>query len=555
MRLPWRRHARDVKEVLAAADAARERGDTAQALAGYEAAHQAARDRVYPLFWLATICAEQKDYLRAERFARAGLALDPDQVGLLLQLGGVAHALRDPVTALECYERVRALDPNVPQIDALLADQLCYVGRIDDGIAAFERAQARDPASRALAHNRLFCLNYSARLAPAELADRHRAWGRHVEAEIPAMPPVARRIDGPLRVGYVSGDLRDHAVATFLAPLLAHHDRDRFRVTCFDTSEIAEDAVTAELRSYVSEWVKTGSMSDDALAEAIRDAGIDVLIDLSGHTRGNRLEVFARRPAPAQATWLGYLSTTGLSSMDFRITDAYMDPVDMTEALYTERLVRLPVQACFRPSAGTPEIGPSPAGQGSPLTFGSVNQWPKVSDATKTLWGELLAGNPGARLVVVARGGQNASMRELIAADFARHGARAGQIEVLPFMTTAEFLALLGRIDVALDPFPYGGGTTTFQCLWMGVPVVTLAGATAMSRNAVGPLSHVGLADLVAGSREDYLRIATAIGRDTARLKYLRRGLRERMRQSPLMDGPAFARAMERALLAMPARR
>lgn len=542
-------------ELVASADEARERGDLGAAVAGYQSALAIAPRDAYSLFWLATLYGDAGHLDKARGFAERGLSLDPDQIGLLLRLGAIAHAQRDPVLALACYERVRALDAEVPQIDALLADQLCYVGRVDEGIAAFERAQARDPGSRALAHNRLFCLNYSARLAPADLAAEHRAWGRDVEASTPVMPPVAPRADGPLRVGYVSGDLRDHAVATFLAPLLAHHDRDRFHVTCFDTSEVAEDALTAELRRSASAWVKADKLPDDALAAAIRDARIDVLVDLSGHTRGNRLEVFARRPAPVQATWLGYLSTTGLSRMDYRITDAHMDPIGMTESLYTERLVRLPVQACFRPSAGTPEVGPSPVQLGSPLTFGSVNQWPKVSEGVKALWGALLAGNPDARLIVVARGGQNASMRELVAADFARHGARAGQIEVLPFMTTPEFLALLGRIDIALDPFPYGGGTTTFQCLWMGVPVVTLAAATAMSRNAVGPLSHVGLADLVAGSGEDYVRIASALGRDRARLGDLRRVLRERMRKSPLMDGAAFARAMEEALLAMRAGR
>jgi predicted O-linked N-acetylglucosamine transferase (SPINDLY family) len=555
MMLPWGkqagRPASDVGTIIADADIARERGDDAQAIAGYTAAHEAAPDRIYPLFWLASMHADRRDYALAERYARAGLAIDPGQIGLLFRLGAISHAQRDPVEALDCYERIRALDAGVPGIDALLADQLCYVGRVDQAIAAFERALERSPESLAISQNRLFCLNYTSRMSPAELADAHRAWGREHEARVQPLAPSSRLPGHPLRIGFVSGDLREHAVARFVSPLFEHHDRSRVEFTCFDTSPDAEDAVTATMRTRVRDWQRVGDLSDEALAKAVRDSGIDVLVDLAGHTRHNRLLVFARKPARVQVSWLGYLSTTGLTRIDYRLTDAHMDPPGMTEALYTERLLRLPVQACFAPGDEGAPVEPSPAGEGEPVTYGSLNQWPKVSEDARRVFATILVRNPQSRLLVVARGGQNPRMQRLVAESLARHGARLDQVQVLPFMTRQEFNALARRVDVALDPFPYGGGTTTFQCLWMGVPVVTLAGRTAISRNSIGPLVHAGLGDLVAASADDYVRIASDLGADVARLRELRSGLRGRLAASILQDGKAFARAFEAACDAM----
>ncbi len=465
-----------------------------------------------------------------------------------MRVGSIAHKRCDPVAALTAYQQVAALAPDFHGIDGLLADQLCYVGRVDDSITAFDRAIANDP-SQAFRQNRLFCLNYSDRLTPAQLANEHRSWGSAVEARVAPLPRRPIRHRSSLRVGYVSPDLRDHPVASFLAPLLKHHDRARFQVTCFDTSPGAEDEVTAELRTYASDWHRVGKLSDELLAAKIREHEMDILVDLSGHTRHNRLEVFARQPAPVQVTWLGYLGTTGLSRMNYRLTDATMDPPGLTDSLYTERLVRLPLHACFAPSADAPV--PAPVPRGAQRTFGSVNQWPKVSPATRDTWARLLIANPDARLRVIARGGHTAGMGELIKNEFARRGARAEQIETAPFMPKPQFLEFLTGIDVALDPWPYGGGTTTFQCLWMGIPVVTLAGATAPSRNSIGPLANLGLENLVAGSPDDYIDIATQTLANRPWLAELRVSLRDEISRSPLNDGSAFARSVEAAFEAM----
>lgn len=540
-----------VDTLVAQADAARECGERSAALRLYADAHAAAPDRVYPVYWLATLLQEDRNLDEAWKLAERGLALEPAQVGLLARMASIASDRLDPQAALDLYRRVATIAPDFPDIDALLADQYCHLGQIDYGIAAFDRAIAQAPDSCTLEQSRLFCLNYSDRRSPQALADEHRAWGR--KYGLPDARPSAARppSDDRLHVGYVSPDLRNHAVAYFVAPLLAHHDRARVTVSVFDTSTQAEDAMTASMRPHVDHWHRVAELPDTELAELIRAQRVDVLFDLSGHTRGNRLRVFAHRPAPVQVSWLGYLATTGLPAIDFRLTDAVMDPPGMTEALHTEELVRIPVQACFSPLTESPDVGPPPSQSGEPLTFGSVNQWAKVSEATKGLWAGILADRPAARLFVVARGGQNPEVKERISREFAQRGARDGQVSVFPFGATTDFLRFLNRIDVALDPFPYGGGTTTMQCLWMGVPVVTLAGTTSMSRNSIGPLSRVGLADLVADSPASYRDIALRLGADAPRLASLRRDLRSAMAASPSMDADAFARSVEDACRSM----
>ncbi len=299
------------------------------------------------------------------------------------------------------------------------------------------------------------------------------------------------------------------------------------------------------------EWHRVGHLDDDALSADIRQKGIDILIDLAGHTSGNRLLTFARRPAPVQATWLGYLNTTGLTAVDYRISDSHLDPPGLTEELHTERLMRLATHACFAPWPDSPAISPSPVNGRERLTYGSVNQWPKVADPVKDVWAQILLQAPEARLLIVARGTQHNTVRARVIDDFARRGVRPEQVTVHAFLPSREFLQLLGQVDVALDPFPYGGGTTTMHCLWMGVPVVTLRGRTAMARNSVGILDAVGLADLGAATMEEYRDTALALGRDHARLAMLRSVLRIRMTASRLMDADAFARDFERALVAM----
>jgi protein O-GlcNAc transferase len=543
-----------VAMLLRHGDSARERRDRASAIASYLEALELAPDSLYAFYWLAEIHLETGDLTAAKSFCDRGLSFDPKQLGLLFTLGRIASAAADPTYALHVFERIQQIDPEAEGLDGFLADQYCFLGRTAEGVAAFERVLARNPESVAAQSNLLFVLNYARDVTPAKIFERHRDWGAMHETRLRATwRPFANTLDPDkrLRIGYVSADLRMHAVAFFAEPLLRNHDKETHEICCFDTSPFPEDDVSRRLQSYGNTWRRVGDLNDEALVDTIRASGIDVLIDVSGHSTLNRLLAFARRPAPVQATWLGYLNTTGLSSMDYRITDDYLDPEGTTERFHTERLFRIPNASCFQPAADSPSVEPLPAAQRDTFTFGSVNQWAKVTEDTKRAWAQVLEAVPSTRLVIVARGGQNEVFRKQIVAEFVARGARADQVTVQPTMSLTAFLELFRSLDACLDPFPYGGGTTTMHSLWMGVPVVTLAGRTAFSRNSIGPLSEAGLARLVAVTPARYVEIATSLTKDLAWLQEIRSSLRARMKSSPLVDGVAFARHIEQTYRAM----
>jgi predicted O-linked N-acetylglucosamine transferase (SPINDLY family) len=348
-----------------------------------------------------------------------------------------------------------------------------------------------------------------------------------------------------LRVGYVSADLRDHSVAFFIEPVLAARDRDEFHVTCYYNFPRA-DAVTARLRAQSDGWRDVAPLSDEALARLIREDGIDVLVDLSGHTAHNRLLTFARKPAPVQMTWLGYLNTTGLGAMDYRITDARACPPGPLDTLHSEALVRLPdSQWCYRAPAKSPEIAALPASAGKRITFGALTNLAKISAATIEVWSRLLRDDTKSQLRIAGRG--MSAVEGAMRAAFERRGVAADRLELLEHGPFQDYLASHGSIDIMLDTFPYTGGTTTCHALWMGVPVVTLAGDTATSRGGASLLYAVGLPELVADTPNRYVETASALAADLGRLRALRATMRERMRSSPLMDEARFARNLEAA--------
>ena len=546
--------AADIARLLADADAARQRGDSSAALRQYARAAQISPGNMYARYWLAT-CHEQTGELQlAREHCEIALGVDPTQIGLLLRLGSIAATAHDHRLALDAYLRAATVDPEIPDIDSMIGDQYCFLGRIDKGVEHFDAALRKHPGSVRLQSNRLFVLNYADLLSPSALFDEHRRWGQAHEAALHETwqpHPNSRDPERILRIGYVSGDLRDHAVSYFVEPLLAHHDPDQVEVVCFDVSQHAEDAVTRRLQSFGHSWRRVGELDDPTLAAAIKAERIDILVDLSGHTHMNRLLVFARKPSPVQATWLGYLGTTGLSSIDYRITDAHLDPPGQTEMFHTETLHRLPNASCFSARGITMEVGTLPADTNGYVTFGSLNQWSKVTPAALDAWCELLRESRHARLIVVARGAGNPTLAGEIAAEFTTRGVDAARVMIQPMTDLGGFLALLGRIDIALDPFPYGGGTTTVHSLWMGVPVVTLAGRRAFSRNAVGPVTEVGLGDLIAGTVADYVRVAAGLAGDLDRLRVMRQELRARMLASPIAMQQSFARNMESAFRQM----
>ncbi|MFO1311372.1 MAG: hypothetical protein U1F41_04835 [Burkholderiales bacterium] len=540
---------------IATADSLRERGEADRAIEAYEAVHRADPSRVYPLYWLATMHLELKSFDAAADYAARGLALDDSQVGLLLRAAEIAKDRHDFVTALRHYERARALAPDIPMIDALIADQLCYGARSDEGIAAFRRQLQVTPDNVALQQNLLFVTNFSDTISPEEIVREHREWGARHERVVRPMPPRRKRADRVRpRIGYVSPDFRNHAVSFFVDGLFAQHAAQGREFTVFDIApDATEDAVAARLRQRAARWITLGGCSAERVAEAVRNEDIDILVDLAGHTNHNRLLAFASKPAPIQVSWLGYLQTSGLSTMDYRFTDPFMDPEGMTEDLYTEELIRLPVQACFTARSDMPDVAPLRS-DGPGLRFGSVNNWAKSSPSTRAAWGAILRACPEAELAVIARGGHHAGVQASIREMLEAEGASPAQVTVNPVTNTSDFLRWLGSLDVVLDPFPYGGGTTTMHSIYMGVPVVTLAGRRAMARNSVGPLHAVGLADLVTPDVKAYVERAIELARDRTRLRELRRTLRPVMQASPIMDARAFAASLEDAYAAMYAR-
>lgn len=443
--------------------------------------------------------------------------------------------------------RAIELEPRLSEAYRILGTALLGQLRLPDALRAYEAGRAYDAAGYIRA-SELVALNFSDEISSEELFERHRAFGREIEQSI--APLVARFANArdperKLRVGYVSGDFHYHAVSTFLLPLLERHDRSRFETHCYSISDVA-DPVTRRIVDSVDHWRSEPFIPRAELAALILRDGIDVLVDLTGHSSLPSFDIFARRPAPVQAAWLGYLCTTGLTRMDYRITDARSDPPGTSEPLHTETLLRLPrPQWCYRPFASV-EVSPEPpCARNGHVTFGSFNYAAKLSRSARRLWAGILERVPGSRLLSL--GIPEGAARETILRDLAEDGVDPGRVSFEPRMSLERYLARIGDVDIALDSTPYSGGTTTCDCLWMGVPVVTLPGTRSVSRSAASLLDAVGLAGWIAAGPEDYVRIAAERAGDAGGLARLRGSLRERMRASPLMDEAGFARDMEAA--------
>ncbi len=520
----------------------------------------------------------------AEPLLRQVLLLKPDHAYSHSNLGRALQQQGKTEEAIASYRRALQLNPNFLETHYRLATALAERGEISAAIAACEQALlceprflearnglanllreigrgqeaeglyrsviAADPAHVEAHAGLLTLMNTLPGAQPAEIFREHVAWDqRHARPLGLGIPPHKNKKDPErrLRVGYVSGDYFSHSVAYFIEPLLAAHDRER--VELFAYSDVSRpDAVTARLRGYVANWRDIAGLASPQVADAVRADGIDILVDLGGHTSGNRLPAFARKPAPVQVTYLGYPNTTGMAAMDYRLTDARADPPG-AEAFHTEKLVRLPETfLCYRPPEDAPAVVDPPVLSSGQITFGSFNAASKINDSLLDLWARVLAAVPGSRLLLKAKYLSAEVNRARVRAALAARGIDAGRVEVLPPTAgVAEHLALYGRMDVALDSFPYHGTTTTCEALWMGVPVVTLAGDRHISRVGVSLLTTVGLAEFIAENEADYVSRAAALARDVGRLKALRAGMRERVRLSALCDAGRFARNVEAA--------
>lgn len=484
--------------------------------------------------------------------AHAGrcLQLRPRDAAMAFRLGRNLFAEGAYAAAVTCYRQAVYLLPGEVAPLRGLAASLAQLGQIEAAAEAYRSAVALAPVDPLVRQGQLALLNQLEGRDPLEVAAAHRAWGELLER---AAGPRNHHRNTPdpdrrLRVGYLSGAFRAHSISWFVAPLLRCHERREVEVRAY--SSVAEpDATTERLRGLVDGWRDLrGLDDDDDIARLIEADGIDVLVDVHGVAARSHLGVFARRPAPVQATWLAYPNTTGLSTMGWRIVDELTDP-PAADAWHSERLLRLEHPfLCYEPPADAPAVAALPARSAGHVTFASFNFPGKAGSSTLALWGQILQRTPDAKLLLKAQSFAEAAAVADYRAKLAAHGIDPGRVDMLPMVErTRDHLALYGRADIALDPFPYNGTTTTCEALWMGVPVVALRGDRHLSRVSASLLSTMGLEALLADDGEAYVAKAVELASDPNRLETLRHGLRQRMAASPLCDAPAFAAKMEAA--------
>jgi len=496
------------------------------------------------------VLIEQRKPAEAEAALRRAVQLAPRHPGALVSLSLLLGMQGRPAEAYELARRAAQLAPNAPEAMTTLGHAMHALGRAEDAMQALLRGWQLG-GSPVAGSNLLHAMNYVTNVAPEEVLRIHRAWAERHADRVPAIAqphPNDRDPERRLKVGYVSPDLRAHAVSHFVEPLLEGHDRARVEVFCY-ASVRAPDAVTERLQSRADQWRDVSRMSDARAAELIVTDGIDVLVDLAGHTEGNRLGVFARRPAPVQVTYLGYPNTTGMSAIGYRLTDAHADPADATDRLHTERLIRLTRSAwCYRPPEPAPEVSDLPARRNGRFTFGSFNRLAKVSQSTASMWARAVNAVPGARFVFKTAGLNEPVTEKYVREMFAKLGVDGDRLVLLgPDASQREHLERYAEIDLALDCYPYHGTTTSCEAMWMGVPSVALVAQTHVSRVAQSLLTSVGLTEFAATSPDQFVEIASKAAGDLERLGEIRRTLRDRMRASPLMDVQGFAREVEDA--------
>jgi protein O-GlcNAc transferase len=483
----------------------------------------------------------------ARPFFERAAQLEPNSHVPWFMLGNVASELGDLDVAVAHYAHARDLHPSDHVIRYNLGLNQLWRGYIDAAIEELRAACGLNPSYLQAQSSHIMALHNSDRIGPEEIAVTIREWGARFSVEHPASAPSAVRpgVDHPerLRVGFISGDFRTHSVAHFFEPILSARDRRALTYVLYSNSHL-QDAVTERLRAYADDWRDVWRLTDDALIELIRTDRIDILVDLSGHTVSNRLAVFARRAAPVQISYLGYPASTGLATMDYRITDAVTDPPVPADDWHCERLLRLPdTQWCFRPF-GTPAVpGPLPARETGFVTFGSFNNLTKASDTLLDCWVRILVNLPTSRLRLTrVRSAQRAA--EIIAL-FGQSGVAPERIECVSYANDPPYGLQFAGVDIALDNYPYNGVTTTCESLYVGVPVISLYGRNGVSRSGLSLLGTLGLGELTASTPEQYVEIAVALGSDLSRLEQLRASLRARFEQSSLRDETRFTAKFE----------
>ena len=487
----------------------------------------------------------------ASSYYRA-LEVLPDFAEACNNLGTTLQGLGRHDDALSEFRRALEIEPDFAPAHNNLGNALMEFGLLDNAVVSIRRAVELESGYPAVHSALLFISNYLVEQSSSLMLDEARRYNQLVIRKAQPYSTWANHPDTTrcLRIGFVSGDLRQHPVGNFLEAVLATLSvRGSGRLELFAYSNSSqEDEVSERIKAHCHGWHSAVGQSDESLAQRIREDGIDILIDLSGHTAHNRLPIFAWKPAPVQASWLGYLATTGVSAIDYIIADVWTLP-ESEEPYFTEKVWRLPESyLCFTPPADSVDVGPLPAIHNGYITFGSFNNLTKMNDTVVALWSQILAAIPDSRLYLKAKQLKEASVRQSVVERFAGHGIDAGRLILEGPVPRADYLKPFQRVDIALDPFPYPGITTSVENLWMGVPVLTLAGKSFLSRQGVGLLMNAGLPEWIAGNADDYVARALSHGSDVQALASLRAGLRQQVLASPIFDAPRFAQCFEAAL-------
>ena len=491
----------------------------------------------------------------AEAANRKAIGLRPGYAAATVSLAGALRGQGKLDEAIALLEGWMAVEPSA-QTCGRLAAVLSEAGRLDDSIARHRQAVEMDPTDSSLHSNLLYTLHYHPDLGPEQLLAEHLVWAeRHAEPLYATIKPhdIDRTPGRRLRIGFVSGDFRQHSVATFLEPLIVNHDPGRVEVFCY--SDVSRpDAVTRRFQVAADTWRIIVGLNDEQAAELIRQDRLDILVDPGGHMGPNRPLLFARKPAPVQMAYPGYPGTTGMKTMDYFVTDALHDPPGESEGHYVETLLRLsPTFRCYRPPDLSPEPNSLPALTNGFMTFGSIGRMEKITPAVMKVWAEILSIVPDSRLLVLTGGGNDVLADRQFRPHFVRHGLAGERVRFIGRKSPVDYFRFFHRIDIVLDTFPYNGCTTTCDALWMGVPVVTLAGNRHAARCGAGMLAQIGRCDLVAHDAEGYLRVACDLISDVAELSRERASAREKMQVSALFDQTRFAVEWSDTCRAIPA--
>ena len=501
------------------------------------------------IYQLSLIALRKREYVNAEALLKKLIKLEPDNALYHCDLGAVLQEDNRPDDAIAALNKAIALQPDYADAYLNRACALTITGQIDNAIADYQSALKINPEAKQARANMAYTMNFSPSLNEKEIFEVHKTHARSIELENRkskfANTPDSNR---KLRIGYLSSDFRRHSVSYFVEPVLEHHDKNNFEIFAYYNHDI-NDSVTEHFKEICDRWRSIGFLSDQAVVRQIKKDKVDILIDLNGYTGNNRLGVLAMKPAPIQCEWLGYPNTTGLNAMDYWICDETVNPPGLTENFYSESLLRLPdCFLCFKKPEYAPEPVTSPYVENGYITFGSFNNYAKVSQQTLQIWADILVAAPDSHLILKSACLGNPARKRVLFDFFKSRGIEETRLNFYGYEDSrSNHIEMYSMMDIALDTFPYNGTTTSCEAMWMGVPVISLAGNSHRSRVGKSLLECVGLGELVAESTEQYIDIAVKLAKDTQKLSGYRSGLRGRLGESTLTDGERFTAALESA--------